>query len=113
VAFQDPRIVTDNFGWLAHRLLESGCYVGVATHDEQVVWQAQRSIRELGLRADQYEFQMLLGVDEALRRLLVESGHRVRVYVPFGRAWYAYSTRRLKENPKVAGYVLRALLAGG
>jgi proline dehydrogenase len=112
VAFQDPRIVTDNFGWLTRTLLEGGCYVGVATHDEQVVWQAERGIRELGLRPEQYEFQMLLGVDEKLRRLLVEAGHRVRVYVPFGRAWYAYSTRRLKENPKVAGYVLRALLAG-
>ena len=66
-------------------------------------------IRRLGLRRDQYEFQMLLGVRPELRKKLVRAGHRVRLYVPFGEHWYAYSLRRFKENPEVAGYVFRAL----
>ena len=55
---------------------------------------------------------MLLGVDEALRDVILKLGHPVRVYVPFGRDWYGYSMRRLKENPKIAGYVFRAMLPG-
>ena len=59
----------------------------------------------MGVSKDRYEFQMLLGVNEELRRILVNAGHKVRVYVPFGEDWYEYSTRRLKENPKIARYV--------
>ena len=56
---------------------------------------------------------MLLGVDRKLRRILVGQGHRMRIYVPFGRAWHAYSLRRLKENPAIVGNILKALLSGG
>ena len=66
-------------------------------------------VRDMGLRRDQYEFQMLLGVRPELRRRLVREGHRVRLYVPFGAHWYGYSTRRFKENPEIAGYVVKAL----
>ena len=66
-------------------------------------------IKRLGLRRDQYEFQMLLGVRPELRRKLVRDGHKVRLYVPFGEHWYGYSMRRFKENPEVAGYVFKAL----
>ena len=66
-----------------------------------------QSIR--GLRPDQYEFQMLLGVTEDLRRRIRAAGHPLRVYIPFGRDWYAYSVRRLRENPRLAGYVLKAM----
>jgi proline dehydrogenase len=55
---------------------------------------------------------MLLGVDEELRRILIESGHRLRVYVPYGRDWYAYSIRRLRENPEVARHVMKAMMSG-
>jgi proline dehydrogenase len=64
----------------------------------------------MGVPPDGYEFQMLLGVDPELRRIILKEGHRLRVYVPFGRHWYAYSVRRLKENPEIAGYVLKGLL---
>ena len=64
---------------------------------------------QLDLDKHEYEFQMLLGVDEQLRSILVNSGHRLRVYVPYGQQWYAYVMRRLKENPKIAVYVLKAL----
>src|SRR5215218_1656955 len=70
----------------------------------------QNYIFQLEVPEDRYEFQMLLGVDEELRSILVGAGHKLRVYVPFGRDWYEYSTRRLKENPKIAGYVARDLV---
>jgi proline dehydrogenase len=65
-------------------------------------------VDRLGLDRQRYEFQMLLGVDTELRRILIAAGHRLRVYVPYGRDWYPYSLRRLRENPEVAGHVLRA-----
>jgi proline dehydrogenase len=84
--------------------------VGIATHDELLVWEALRLVHRLGLPREAYEFQMLLGVDEELRTLLVAGGHRLRVYVPFGEQWYAYSVRRLRENPHLAGMVARTAL---
>ncbi len=105
-AYKDREIIRQNYLHLLERLLQGGCYTGIATHDEQLVWGALRLIRQLGLARDRYEFQMLLGVDEELRRLILAGGHKLRVYVPFGEHWYAYSVRRLKENPQMAGYVL-------
>lgn len=110
VAYKDPEIVRESYAALVERYLRGGVYVGIATHDEYLVYRALRLIHELGVSADLYEFQMLLGVDEELRRILVEAGHRVRVYVPFGAEWYEYSTRRLRENPKIAGYVAKDVL---
>jgi proline dehydrogenase len=66
-------------------------------------------LAKLDLPREDYEFQMLLGVEPGLRREIIAAGHRMRVYVPFGEQWYAYSTRRLRENPAVAGHVFRAL----
>jgi proline dehydrogenase len=94
-------------------LLESGCYVGIATHDERLVNASYRMIEELGVPRDRYEFQMLLGVTENLRDRILAAGHRLRVYVPYGSHWYAYSLRRLKENPQIAGYALKGILRGG
>lgn len=109
IAWKDPQIINNNFAYLAELFLRNGCYVGIATHDERLVWHALRIIHTLGLRKDQYEFQMLLGVTERLRSILVNAGHPLRVYVPYGQQWYAYSTRRLKENPQIAGYILKSL----
>ena len=109
IAYTDAEIIRDNFALAIEQALARGAYVGIATHDERVVWEALRLIRRFGLTRDQYEFQMLLGVDEELRRILLKAGHRLRVYVPFGREWYAYSVRRLRENPQIAGYALRAV----
>jgi proline dehydrogenase len=67
-------------------------------------------MHQLKIPEDRYEFQMLLGVDEELRNILVEGGHKVRVYVPFGKEWYEYSTRRLQENPKIARYVAQDVI---
>ena len=84
-------------------MFERKAYVGIATHDERVVWEALRLIRRFGLTPSQYEFQMLLGVEEELRSILLKAGHRLRVYVPYGEEWYAYSVRRLRESPRSRG----------
>jgi proline dehydrogenase len=109
IAYQDRTIIQRNFASLLEELLSAGCYVGIATHDELLVYEAMRIVERLGLDTSRYEFQMLLGVDPALRKIIRSAGHRLRVAVPFGSQWYAYSIRRLRENPAMAGHVLRAL----
>jgi proline dehydrogenase len=109
IAFQDRGEVQRNFLRLLRQMLTAGSYVGIATHDSVLVDGAVTMIEELGLRKDQYEFQMLLGVRPELRKKLVRDGHTLRLYVPFGEHWYGYSTRRFKENPEIAGYVFKAL----
>ena len=110
IAYKDFDTVRQNYIFLLEELLKGGVYVGIATHDEFLIWHALRLIHQLEIPEDRYEFQMLLGVDEELRSILVEDGHKLRVYVPFGEDWYEYSTRRLKENPKIAGYVTRDVI---
>ena len=110
IAYRDREDVRRNFVLLLRTIIENGAYVGVATHDDYLMEKAYELIQRNGLPKDRYEFQMLLGVKEALRDRIVRDGHRLRVYVPFGELWYAYSVRRLKENPEIAGYVLKAML---
>jgi proline dehydrogenase len=105
IAYKDFDVIRQNYVLLLEELLKGGAYASIATHDEYLVWHGLRLIHQMGISRDRYEFQMLLGVDEELRRILVNAGHKVRVYVPFGEDWYEYSTRRLKENPKIARYV--------
>jgi proline dehydrogenase len=112
VAWKGYDTVRHNYVQALDKLFTQGVYVGIATHDEYLACAASALIDKHGLTRDQYEFQMLLGVDEELRRILIESGHRLRVYVPYGRDWYAYSIRRLRENPEVARHVLKAMMAG-
>ena len=107
VAYRDYDVIRENYVFLLEELLRGGIYVGIATHDEYLTWHALRLIHRMGLTKDQYEFQMIMGVQEELRRILVEAGHRVRVTVLFGKDWYEYSLRRLKENPTIAGYVTK------
>jgi proline dehydrogenase len=109
ISYHDMRVINRNYAYVLEKLLKNGSYVGIATHDELMVWEAVRLIRDLKLPVTAYEFQMLLGVDEQLRDVIRAAGHNLRVYIPFGRDWYAYSVRRLKENPRLAGYVLRAM----
>jgi proline dehydrogenase len=115
LAYQGYEEVRDNYLRALEALLDAGCYVGIATHDEYLVSEGRRIVARRQLTADQYEFQMLFGVAEPLGDQLVREGHRLRIYVPFGEHWYAYSLRRLQENPKLAGYVaadtLRRLLS--
>ena len=112
IAYQDRDEIRRNFGLLLRVMMENGCFVGIATHDEYLVGKSYELISKNNLPRERYEFQMLLGVREQLRKNILDAGHRLRVYVPFGDQWYAYSVRRLKENPEIAGYVLKALLTG-
>jgi proline dehydrogenase len=107
IAYKNRELINKNYTFLLHEMLKHGAYTGIATHDERLVWDAMRLIDEMKLPRDQYEFQMLLGVDEELRDSILNAGHRLRVYVPFGKSWYAYSVRRLQENPQIAGYVMQ------
>jgi proline dehydrogenase len=105
VAFQEFEEVRANFVAVLDALLESGSYVGIATHDEWLVDEGKRLVDQHRRAREEYEFQMLLGVRERLADALVAAGHRLRIYVPYGEHWYAYSLRRLQENPKIAGYI--------
>jgi proline dehydrogenase len=105
IAYQEFETVRMNFVEGVGALLDAGGYVAIATHDDWVIGEALALIEERGLPPDQYEFQMLLGVRPELGDELVREGHRLRIYVPFGRQWYEYSLRRLQENPKIAGYI--------
>jgi proline dehydrogenase len=111
IAFRDFEAVRANFVQALRELFDAGAYVGIATHDEWLVDEGRRMVSERRLATSEYEFQMLLGVREDLGRRLVADGHRLRIYVPFGRQWYAYSLRRLQENPKIAGYIAADALA--
>jgi proline dehydrogenase len=105
LAFRDPEQVRASYVRLLELLLDGGSYVGVATHDEWLIKRALEQVLQRSLGREEYEFQMLLGVRDDRRDALVRAGHRLRVYVPFWRQWYAYSLRRLQENPAIAGYI--------
>ena len=107
IAYKSHELINKNYTFLLSEMLRHNAYVGIATHDERLVWDAMRLVDELKLPREKYEFQMLLGVDEELRDTIVKAGHRLRVYVPYGKSWYAYSVRRLQENPQIAGYVVQ------
>ena len=110
IAFVDREEVRTSYLQMVEMLLGSRGFVGIATHDTVLVRACRELLRRHAATGERYEFQMLLGVREDLRRELLAEGHPVRVYVPFGEHWYAYSLRRLKENPAIAGHVLRGLL---
>ena len=110
IAWKAFETVRSSFIYALEKLLENGCYVGIATHDPHLVWAGMRAVDRLGLSRERYEFQMLHGVDPELRQIILNEGHRLRVYVPYGQDWYPYSVRRLRENPTVARHVIRAML---
>ena len=111
IALRGKKEIRLNYLNLLEMLLKGKCYVGIATHDDFLIGAAYQTIREMNLQKSDYEFQMLFGVKSKLRDKIVADGHRLRVYVPFGQCWYAYSIRRFKENPQMVRYVLRALFS--
>jgi proline dehydrogenase len=94
-------------------IFKNGIYPGIATHDKPLVEGAYKLIEKYKVPVTRYEFQMLYGVTPELRKSIVDRGHSMRVYVPFGEQWFAYSTRRLKENPKMAMLIIKALFFRG
>ena len=108
--YKDMAIINSSYAYLLEALLSHGCFTGIATHDEKLVFEAMKIIDRLGLSKDAYEFQMLYGVEEELRTIILDQGYPVRVYVPFGKDWPAYSIRRLKENPQMVSYIFSSSL---
>ncbi len=113
IAFKKREEVQESFKDVNEFGLNNGVYIGIATHDDVLLDHGIELVKSLGLRREQYEFQMLLGVRPQRRDQIVAQGHRLRVYVPFGDQWYAYSTRRLKENPSMAMHIVKAIFGIG
>ena len=109
IAFARKRDVDGNFQKLAEKLLASGIYHAIATHDDRLIGAAQRFVRAQGISPEGFEFQLLYGIRRQLQRQLIQEGWRVRVYVPYGREWYAYFMRRLAERPANLFFLMRHL----
>ena len=110
VAHQERIAVGDAFVTLCQQLLRADAYPGVATHDPEMLERVATFARERGIGRDRFEFQMLYGVRRDLQRRLIERGYRLRIYVPFGTAWYPYFMRRLAERPANVLFVIRSVL---
>jgi proline dehydrogenase len=113
IAYKDYHEINSHFLDDIDYMFQEGMYPAIATHDLPVIEGAYRLIDKHKAAKDKYEFQMLYGVTPALRKSIVDKGHHMRVYVPFGKQWFGYCTRRLKENPKMAGVIIKALFNKG
>jgi proline dehydrogenase len=113
VAYKDYEEINQHFLEDVDYMFEKKMYPAIATHDKPVVEGAYKLIEKYKMPKENYEFQMLYGVTPELRKSILEKGHRMRVYVPYGKQWFAYSTRRLKENPKMAWHIMKAIFVKG
>ncbi|MBI9056498.1 MAG: proline dehydrogenase family protein [Labilibaculum sp.] len=113
IAYKKYEEINDNFIKGLDFMFQNNVYPGIATHDKPLVDGAYKLIEKYNIPKDKYEFQMLYGVTPELRKSILEKGHTMRVYVPFGKDWFGYSTRRLKENPKMAMLIIKALFSRG
>ena len=109
IAFPEKADVDRNFVELMNVLLERGTYPAIATHDPKMIGHTRACARVRHLNQDAFEFQMLYGIGRNSQRKLVRQGYRLRLYVPFGRAWYPYYMRRLAERPANVWFILRNL----
>ncbi len=109
ISYRGREEIRENYKRLLALLVENKMPVAIATHDDPLLDYAGELMRKKSVPKRIYEYQMLLGVRERVGRRLVEAGERVRLYVPFGKDWYGYSVRRLRENPSIAGHVFRAM----
>jgi proline dehydrogenase len=108
IAFKGKEEIRDNYKLLLDMMLENNVKSHIATHDDDLIFYAEKKLKELNYNRDNYEFEMLLGVRENRRNDLLKR-HNVRIYVPFGEDWYGYSVRRLNENPNMAGQIFKSL----
>jgi proline dehydrogenase len=118
-AYREPKSIAYNlksdvdaaYVRIATRLLVEGTYPAIATHDEAILDAVERFAADRAIPPEAYEFQMLYGIRRDLQVRFRDAGHRVRVYVPFGREWFPYFMRRLGERPANVGFVVRSIVA--
>jgi proline dehydrogenase len=113
ISFKKYQEINDHYLDDLDLIFSKGIYPGIATHDKPLVEGAYRLIEKYNVPKEMYEFQMLYGVTPDLRKSVLDKGHRMRVYVPFGKDWFGYCTRRLKENPKMAMTIIKAIFVRG
>jgi proline dehydrogenase len=113
IAYKDKQTIRDNYLKILDSMFKDRNYVGIATHDKPLIDAAYNRIKGQKIPYDKFEFQMLLGVREDLRDKINNDGYKIRIYIPFGKDWYAYSVRRLKENPAIAGHIVKSILTFG
>ena len=109
IAYKGYQEIRDRYMEDLRFMLQTGIYACIATHDKYLIDKAYELIEELKIPKDKYEFQMLYGVAPILRKSIVDRGHKIRVYVPYGKQWFGYSTRRLKENPNMVWHIIKAM----
>lgn len=113
IAYKKYQEINNHFLEDLEYMFKNNIYSAIATHDKPLVTGSYELIEKYNIPKNMYEFQMLYGVTPELRKSIVEKGHTMRVYVPFGKEWFAYSTRRLKENPKMAGLIIKGIFIRG
>ena len=113
IAFKGYQEIRDHYLEDLEFMLKNKMYVGIATHDKYLVEKSIELIKKHNVSKSMFEFQMLYGVTPELRQSIVDKGYKMRVYVPYGKKWFKYSTRRLKENPKIATDIIKALFIRG
>lgn len=109
VAYKSKSNINRNFILSLEQIIRHRMFPAIATHDKKLIDTSYDLIRKYGLNSDQYEFQMLFGVTPKLRQDIVDRGNTMRIYVPYGEHWFGYSTRRLKENPKMVSHIIKSL----
>jgi proline dehydrogenase len=113
IAFKKYEEINQHFLEDLEFIFKNKIHVGIATHDKPLIEGAYQLLEKYNVPKNMYEFQMLYGVTPKLRESIVKAGHGMRVYVPFGKKWFGYSTRRLKENPKMASHIIKAIFYKG
>ena len=113
IAYKDYHEVRHHYLKNLELMFQKGIYAGIATHDSFLVHEAKELIKKYKVPANKYEFQMLYGVTPRLRDSIVAEGHKMRIYVPYGKEWFGYCSRRLKENPKMVTDIMKAIFVRG
>lgn len=109
ISFKKYEEINEHFVADIELAIKNKIYVGIATHDKNVVNPAYEIIAKNNCKKEDFEFQMLLGITPGLRQKIMRKGYTMRIYVPFGKDWFKYSYRRFKENPKMVSHILKAL----
>lgn len=113
IAFKKKNEINHHFFRDVRYMFEHDMYPGIATHDRKLIRPVLKYLKDKSIPTSKYEFQMLYGVTPSLRKKIVSAGHTMRVYLPYGKDWFNYSTRRLKENPRMINHIIKSLFIRG